>query len=109
MSSLTSRAALRTALVAAAIAALVVLLNAFSAGFRVLCLGVIVIATVLSFPESRREDGGWWWFLAGGAAGSVIGAIVAQPSATLGGWMALLGGLVVIIGATVGFPREEEE
>ena len=107
MSSLTSKTGLRVALVAAAIAALVVLLNAFSLGFRVLCLVVIVIATLLSFPESRREGGGWWWLLAGGAAASVIGAIVAQPSPGLGGWLALLGGLAVMIGAIIGFPRED--
>jgi|GraSoiStandDraft_4_1057263.scaffolds.fasta_scaffold978365_2 hypothetical protein len=108
MSSLTSRSALRIALVAAALAAIIVLLGAFSTGFRVFCLGVIVVGAFVSFPESRREGGGWWWFLAGGAAASVIGAIVAQPSATLGGWLALLGGLAVVIGATIGFPREPE-
>jgi hypothetical protein len=33
---------------------------------------------------------------------------VAQPSATLGGLLALLGGFAVMIGAAVGFPREPE-
>ena len=98
---------MRIALTAAALAALVVVLDIFSTGFRIACLGVIVAATVLASPERSRSGGGWWWLLVSGAAASVLGAIVAQPSATLGGWLALLGGLAVMIGATIGFPREE--
>jgi len=34
-------------------------------------------------------------------------AIIAKPVATPGGWMALIGGLLVIGAATIGFPRDE--
>jgi hypothetical protein len=107
MSSLTSKLALQVGLVAAAIAAFFVVLNLLSTGFRIFCLIVIVAAAAVSFPYGRGQT--WWWFLVGGAAASVLGAIVAQPSTTLGGWLALLGGLAVIVGAIVGFPRERGE
>lgn len=103
-----SRAGLRLALVAAALAALIVLFNLFSSGFRIVCLGVIVVATLLAAPARQISGGGWWWLLAAGAVASVLGAIIAQPDATLGGWLALIGGLVVMIAAAIGFPHEEE-
>jgi hypothetical protein len=104
---LTSKIALQVTLVAAAIAAIFVLLNLLSTGFRIFCLIVIVAAAVVSSRRGRGQT--WWWILVGGAAASVLGAIVSQPSTTLGGWLALLGGLAVVIGAIIGFPREEGE
>jgi hypothetical protein len=95
------------ALIAASLAALFVLVNLFSAGFRVICLGVIVAAAVLAARSRALHGGGWWWLLAAGAAGSVIGAIVAQPAANLGGWLALLSGLLVMAAAAIGYPWEE--
>ena len=95
------------ALVATVLAALIILLDLFSAAFRVACLGVIAATTVLAAPE-RRANGISWWLLLGGAIASVLGAIIAQSSTTLGGWIALIGGLVVIVGALIGFPAGEE-
>jgi len=37
----------------------------------------------------------------------VLGAIVAQPAVTLGGWLALLGGMLVVGAAAMDFPWEE--
>ena len=108
-SSLTSNAALRVALVVAAIAAVIVIFNLFGTGFRVFCLIAIAAVTLIALPQRSRDGGGWWWLLAVGAAASILGAIVAQPAETLGGWLALIGGLLVIVAAAVGFPREMEE
>ena len=105
---MTSDAALRIALVVAAIAALVIVLGIFGTGIRIACLLLIALATVIALPLRSDDGGGWWWLLAGGAAASIAGAIIAQPSATLGGVIALLGGLAAIIGAVIGFPREAE-
>jgi uncharacterized membrane protein HdeD (DUF308 family) len=103
---LTSDGALRIALVVGAIAALVVVLGLFASGVRIACLVLIALATVVALPLRSDDGSGWWWILAGGAAASIAGAILAQPSATFGGVIALLGGLAVIIGAVIGFPRE---
>lgn len=101
---MTSDVALRIALVVAAIGAFVVVLGIFGTGFRIACLVLIALATLVSLPLRPRDGGGWWWILAGGA----VGAIIAQPSATLGGVIALLGGIAVIIGAAIGFPTQGE-
>jgi uncharacterized membrane protein HdeD (DUF308 family) len=107
-SSLTSDTVLRVALVVAGIAAFVVVLGVFGAGVRVACLVLIALAALVALPLRPRDGGGWWWILAGGAAASIAGAIIAQPSPTLGGLIALLGGIAVIIGAAVGFPTQGE-
>jgi hypothetical protein len=105
---LTSEQALRVALVVAAIGALIVVLGLFSAPIRVVCLVLIAVATVIVAPWRSTRGGGWWWILAAGTIVSIVGAIVAQPAVTLGGVMALLGGLAVIVGAAIGFPTEGE-
>jgi hypothetical protein len=95
--------------VVAAIAAFIVVIGIFGAGFRVACLVLIAIAAAVSLPLRPRDGGGWWWILAGGAVASIAGAIIAQSAVTLGGVLALLGGFAVIVGAAIGFPREAEE
>ena len=82
---MTTSTGLRVALAAAALAALIVLLNVFSAGLRIVCLGVIVVVTVLAARDRVARDSPWWRLLVAGAAASVVGAIVAQPAVTLGG------------------------
>jgi hypothetical protein len=47
---LTSDVALRIALVVASIAALIVLLGIFGTGFRIACLVLIALATVIALP-----------------------------------------------------------
>ncbi len=105
---MTSDVALRVALVVAAIAAFIVVIGIFGTGFRIACLALIALATLVALPLRPRDGAGWWWILAGGAIASIAGAIIAQPAATLGGVIALLGGIAVIVGAAVGFPAEGE-
>jgi hypothetical protein len=57
---LTSDAALRIALVVAALAALVVVLGVFGTGVRIACLVLIALAAVIALPM-RSDDGGCWW------------------------------------------------
>jgi hypothetical protein len=104
---LTSETALRIALVAAGICAVIVVLGLFGTGVRIFCLVLITLAALVASPLRAADGGGWWWILAGGAAASVAGAIMAQPAATIGGIVALIGGLAVIVGAAIGFPTEE--
>jgi hypothetical protein len=96
------------ALAVAGIAAFIVVVGLFGTGFRIACLVLIALAAVATLPLRASDGGGWWWILAGGAAASIAGAIIAQPAATLGGVIALLGGIAVIIGAAVGFPTQAE-
>ena len=109
MSDGLSQSALRTALVFAALAAVVVLAGLFSDAVRYGCLGVIVVATVVTAGERSRQGGGWWTVLGIGAALSAIGAGLAEVSETAGGLVAVAGGVLVVIGSVIGFPADELE
>ena len=73
-----SQFSLRSALVLAAAAAVVVLTGLFSDAVRYGCLGVIALAALVTAAERRRPGGGWWTLLGAGAALSV--AAQASPS-----------------------------
>lgn len=103
-----SRTGLRAALLTATLAALVVLAGLFSETVRYLCLGVIAAATLLCAGERRRPGGGWWLILGVGAGLSVAGALLAEASETAGGLVAVIGGALVVIGATVGIPAGDD-
>ena len=102
-----SQSALRTALVLASLAAMVILAGLFSDAVRYGCLGVIVLATIVSAGERSRQGGGWWTVLGAGAALSAIGAGVAELSETVGGLIAVVGGALVVIGSVIGFPADD--
>jgi hypothetical protein len=106
---LISETALRITLVVAALCALIVVLGLFGTTVRIICLIAIAVASLITASLRSTRSGGWWWILAGGATASIAGAIIAQPAATLGGVIALIGGLGVLVGAAIGFPTEAQE
>ncbi len=99
-----SQFSLRLALVAAALASVAVLTGVFSDAVRYACLGVVALATLATVTERRREGGGWWTLLGAGAALSVAGAGLAELNDAVGGLVAVVGGALVVIAATIGFP-----
>jgi hypothetical protein len=98
--------ALQILLIIAAIAALVVLVGVFGTVPSIVALVVMVVVTVVTAPAARGRGGGWWILLAIGTALSVGGALLAQVANTLGGLIAVIGGVLVVISAAVGFPAE---
>ena len=104
-----SQSALRTALVLASLAAVVILAGLFSDVVRYACLGVIVLATLVTAGERSRPGGGWWTILGIGTALSAIGAGVSEVSETAGGLLAVAGGVLVVVGSVIGFPADELE
>ena len=101
------QSALRTALVLSALAAVVILAGLFSDAVRYACLGVIVLATLVTAGERSRRGGGWWAVLAAGAVLSAAGAGVAELSETAGGLLAVAGGVLVVVSSVIGFPADE--
>jgi hypothetical protein len=101
------QSALRTVLVLASLAAMVILAGLFSDAVRYGCLGVIVLATLITAGERSRPGGGWWMVLGAGAALSAVGAGVAELSEAVGGLIAVVGGALVVIGSVIGFPADE--
>jgi hypothetical protein len=92
------------ALVLAGAGAVVILLGVLGTGADIAGLAAIVVGTVLTAPAARREGNGWWSLLAVGMVLSVLGALLALATDSVGGLVALLGGIVVITGAAFGFP-----
>jgi hypothetical protein len=101
-----SQFSLRLGLIAAAAAAVAVLTGLFSDPVGYGCVAVIALATLVTAGERRRQGGGWWLLLAVGAALSIAGAGLAELNDTLGGLLAVSGGALVVIAATIGFPAD---
>lgn len=98
---------LQVALLAAAAAALAILVSLFGDAVRIGCLAVIVLATIVTAPRRRARGGGWWSLLAAGALASVVGFGLAELTETVGGLVAVVGGVLVVVAAAIGFPLSE--
>ena len=98
---------LRIVLIVATVAAVAVLTGLFSDPIRYACLGVVALAALITAPERRRAGGGWWTLLGAGAALSIAGAGLAELNDTVGGLVAVTGGALVVIAATIGFPVDD--
>jgi hypothetical protein len=91
-------------LVVAAIGAITVVFDLFGLGVLGLVLGAVGAAMTFPFGAGER----WYWGVAGGAILGIIAKLVAGPHQTIGGWLAVLAALAILIGASLGFPGEEE-
>ena len=94
----------QVALLLAAAAAILVMVDVLDTPVAIGALAVIVLGTLLAAPAGRGPGGGWWTLLAIGAVLSIAGAVLTLLSDTLGGLVALLGGVAVVSGAAMGFP-----
>jgi hypothetical protein len=100
---------IQVGLLVAALASLVVMFGLFSAVVRVLLLVVMAGVVVITAPQRAERGGGWWMLLTIGVVGSIASAIIAQVAQTLGGVLAVIFGLLVVIAATIGLPVTFEE
>jgi hypothetical protein len=94
----------QVALSLAALAALAILVGLFSDVVAAVCLGIIALCAVITAPARRSEGGGWWNMFALGTVVSVAGALLAIPADTIGGLLAALGCVLVVVAAAMGFP-----
>lgn len=94
----------QAALLLAGAGAVVILLGILGTAAGVAGLVAIVLGTILTAPAGRRPGNGWWSLLATGAVLSILGALLALAADSVGGLVALIGGIVVITGAAFGFP-----
>ncbi len=92
----------RPALLLAAAGSIVVMVGLVGV-VGIVGLAAIFLGTVLAAPAARGPNGGWWNLMASGAVISAAGAIVAIPSDTVGGLLAVIGGAAVLIAAALGF------
>lgn len=90
----------RAGLLIAAVGALLVVINPFG-----LAIAGLVLTVVGAIVAARRGVGHtWYWMVAGGAALAVLSRLIAEGAQTLGGWLAVIGCLLVMIGASLGYP-----
>ena len=86
--------------VVAALGALLVVIDPF--GLSLVGLVLAVIGAVLAARGGLGHT--WYWMIAGGAAVAVVSRLIAEGAQTLGGWLAVIGCLLILIGASLGFP-----
>ena len=90
----------RAGLLIAALGALLVVINPF--GLAVVGLVLTVVGAILAVRRGMGHT--WYWMIAGGAALALVSRLVAEGAQTLGGWLAVIGCLLVMIGASLGYP-----
>ena len=90
----------RVGLLIAALGAVLVIFDPF--GLAIVGLVLAVVGAVLAARGGMGHT--WYWVIAGGAAIAVLSRLIAESAETLGGWLAVIGCLVILIGASLGFP-----
>lgn len=95
---------IQAALILAALGAVLILLAILGDTADLIGLAAILLGTALTARVGRAPGNGWWSLLASGALLSVIGALLSPASDAVGGLIALIGGVAVLVGAAFGFP-----
>jgi hypothetical protein len=90
----------RVGVLIAALGALLVVIDPF--GLAVAGLVLTVVGAVLAARGGMGHT--WYWMIGGGAAIAVLSRLIAEGAQTLGGWLAVIGCLMILIGASLGFP-----
>ncbi len=102
----TSDRTLRLGLALAGLGAMLVLVNLFGLPGRLAGLAAMIAGAVLSAP--RASEGGaaarWWEAMAVGALLTLAGVGVSFAVGSLGGLLAVAGGILVAIAVALGFP-----
>jgi hypothetical protein len=93
-------------------------------GLLIACLGaLLVIFNLFGWAEAGlvlapvgmvlAARGGfgraWFWMVAAGAILVVVSRLVADGSETLGGWLAVVASLLILLGSTIGFPSAGDQ
>lgn len=90
----------RAAVLIASIGALMVVFNFF--GIAIVGLVLAVVGAILAARGGLGQR--WYWVLAGGAVIVVLSRLIAEGAETPGGWLAVIGCVSILIGASLGYP-----
>jgi hypothetical protein len=92
-------------LLIAGLGALLMVFDLF--GLAMAGLVLIVVGTLLATRGGLGLS--WYTTLAIGAASAVISRLVADGHETLGGWLAVIATLLVLVGVSLGYPVATDE
>jgi hypothetical protein len=91
-------------LLVASLGAVLVIFHFFGLGIVGLVLGGIGAAIAAPGGVGKR----WFWAVVAGAVVMVLSRLIADSAQTMGGWLAVFGGLAVLTGTSLGFPTKGE-
>ncbi len=89
----------------ASLGAVLVIFNPFSLG--VVGLVLAALGTVLAARGGLGKT--WFWVIAGATIVAILSRLIAESSEVLGGWLAVISSVTIILAATVGYPASEED
>lgn len=87
-------------LLIASLGAILVVFDLFGLGI----LGLFLAAGGAALAAPGGVGNGWYWGVAGGAIVSVLARLIAESAETVGGWLAVIGAIAILIGAALGYP-----
>jgi hypothetical protein len=71
-------------------------------------LFLCAVGAVMAAPGGLGKS--WYWLVAGGAIIAILSRLIAESTETLGGWLAVIGAVAILIGTSLGYPvRNERE
>ena len=90
----------RAGLLIASLGALMVVFDPF--GAAIVGLVLAGIGAVISARGGLGHR--WFWAVALGAAVLILSRLIAEGAETLGGWLAVIGAICILVGASLGYP-----
>jgi hypothetical protein len=95
----------RIGVLIASVGALLVVFDFF--GLAIVGLVMAAVGAVIAAPGGLGRK--WYWALAAGAVTVILSRLIAEGSETLGGWLAVIGSLCILISASLGYPLASDE
>jgi hypothetical protein len=95
----------QVALLIACLGAVLVLFDLF--GLGVLGLFLAAAGTLAAAPGGLGKR--WYWAVLIGAVLTVLSKPIADDAQTLGGWMAVVGAVTILVATALGFPTRRPE
>lgn len=92
-------------LLIACLGAVLIIFNPFDLG--VVGLVLAALGTVLAARGGLGKT--WFWVVAGGTIVAILSRLIAENSEVLGGWLAVISSIAILLAATVGYPTSEED
>jgi hypothetical protein len=91
-------------LLIASLGAVMVIIGAFGIAGLILA----GIGAAMAAPGGMGKS--WYWGVAGGTVVAILSRLVAESAEVLGGWLAVIGAVAILIGTSLGYPvRNERE